>query len=120
MYNPRILVTATHTGTDGIYPAWGMDNISTGIETACIMHEYGCCPALYPRPYVSHYRTIHSGFYGPAFMYCPPQWFCDGRDTTPDCDLYGFIELAWRVYMICSGPTATEPSTWGNIKSMYR
>jgi hypothetical protein len=120
VFNPRILVTATHTGTDGIYPAWGCDNISTAIEQACMMHDTGCCPALYPRPWVSHYRTIHSGYYGPGFMYCPPQWFCDGRDTTPDCTMYGFVELAWRVYMICSGPTATEPSTWGNIKSMYR
>jgi hypothetical protein len=120
IFNPRILVTATHTGTDGIYPAWGLDNISTPIETACIMHDGGCCPALYPRPWVSHYRTIHAGYYGPNFTYCPPIWFCDGRDTTPDCSMYGFIELAWRLYMFCTGPTATEPSTWGSIKSMYR
>jgi hypothetical protein len=118
---PRILVTATHTGAQGIYPAWGMDNISTPIEQACIMHDIGCLPAYYPRPYSSHYTTMHSGFYGNgSFRYCPPQWFLEPKDSTPDGTLYGFIELAWRIYVICSGPTENEPATWGRIKSMYR
>jgi hypothetical protein len=116
---PRVLVTATCTGTDGIYPAWGFDNISTTVETACNMHDKGCQPALYPRPWLSHYPLMHTGYYGQAFQYCPPQWFCDGRDTTPDCSQFGFLEIAWRVYMICSGPTSARPSTWGSIKSMY-
>jgi hypothetical protein len=117
---PRFLITATHVGADGSYPAWGSDNISTPFETACLLHDYGCCPMLFPRPEVSHYPIIHSGYYGPGFVYCPPQWFCDSADETPDCTQYGFIELAWRVYIICSGPTETEPSTWSEIKSMYR
>jgi hypothetical protein len=117
---PRFLVTATMTGTDAEYPAWGMDNISTAVEQGCELHDYGCLTALYPRPYTSHWGVIHSGYYGLGFQYCPPLWFCDGRDTTPTCIMFGAIELAWRVYMICEGPTATEPSTWGNIKSMYR
>jgi hypothetical protein len=29
------------------------------------------------------------------------------------------IELAWRLYMAYSGRTATQPTTWSNIKSMY-
>ncbi len=58
---PRILVTAPHTGTVGIYPAWGFDNISTHIEAGCMMHDIGCLPALYLRPAASHYGTIHSG-----------------------------------------------------------
>jgi hypothetical protein len=117
---PRILITATMTGTDGIYPAFGFDNISTAIETGCVLHDYGCLEGLYPRPYQSHYPVIHSGFYGPNFQYCPPAWFADGRDTTPDGSQFGFIELAWRIYLICEGPTATEPSSWGNIKRIYR
>jgi hypothetical protein len=117
---PRILITATHIGTNNAYPQWGFDNISTGVEVACEFHDYSCQPALYPRPYNSHYATIHSGYYGVNFQYCPPQWFCDGRDTSELCDVYGFVEAAWRIYLINSGPTATEPSTWGNIKSMYR
>ena len=117
---PRFLITATHVGADGGYPEWGSDNISGPVETACLLHDYGCCPALFPRPEVSHYPIIHSGYYGPGFLYCPPLWFCDGADETPDCSQYGFVELAWRVYVICSGPTGTDPSTWGNIKSMYR
>lgn len=83
------------------------------------MHDTGCCPALYPRPSVSHYPgTMHTGDYGVNFAYCPPYWFLNPGDTTGD--LYGCIELAWRLYLINTGPTAAEPSTWGNIKSMYK
>jgi hypothetical protein len=116
-----ILVTATHTGTNGIYPAWGMDNISTAVEVACVMHDYGCLPAVYPRTSPCTVGGVHGGYFG-SFMgeYLPPLGFADGRDTTPDASMFGFIELAWRIYVICEGPTATEPSTWGNIKSMYR
>lgn len=117
---PRILIAATMIGSDATYPAWGMDNMSTPFQLACTFHDTGCLTALYPRPYVSHYSTIHSGYYGPNFLYCPPQWFVDGRDTTPDASTFGFIELAWRLYLLNQGPTAVEPSTWGSIKSMYR
>jgi hypothetical protein len=116
---PEFLITAQMIGSNATYPAWGMDNISTPVSMACNMHDYGCCPALYPRPYNSHYATMHSGYYGNGgFQYCPPLLFLDGSDSTGQ--VYGFIELAWRVYLINSGPTATEPSTWGNIKAMYR
>jgi hypothetical protein len=117
---PRFLVTATHTGSDGIYPAWGVDNISTPIEQGCPLHDYSCMPALYPRPYTGHYTSIHSGFYGHNFQYCPPRWFKDNGDPTPDGTQYGFTELCWRLYISCDGPSAREPSTWSNIKSMYR
>lgn len=119
--NFSIVVTVTHTGTDGIYPAWGMDNISTGIETGCIMHDYGCLPAIYPRGWCGGPDPkVHSGYIGFfPFQYWPPLMFLDGRDTTPDGTQFGGIELAWKIYMINSGPTATTPSTWGNIKSMY-
>ena len=116
----RILVTATHTGTDGVYPAWGLDNISTPIEQGCTMHDISCLPAAYPRPYVSPYPRVHSGYYGVGFQYCPPLWLYDGRDTTRDGSQYGSIELLWRIYLSCTGPSAVEPSTWGSIKSIYR
>jgi hypothetical protein len=115
---PRFLVTAQFIGSNAAYPQFGLDNIAAPVGLACAMHDTGCLAALYPRPYVSHYSTIHTGYYGVDFAYCPPQWFLDGGDTVGD--VYGFIELAWRVYMINAGPTATEPSTWGNIKAMYR
>ncbi len=117
---PRVLLTVTHVGPSGVYPAWGTDNVSTAVEKGCIMHDYGCLPGLYPRPYVSHYSAMHSGYYGFDFEYCPPQWFEDARDTTPDGSEYGFVELAWRLYVVCGGPTETRPTTWGDIKSMYR
>ena len=117
---PRVLVTATHVGLHPWYPQWGMDNISTALFMACEMHDVSSLAALYPRPYNSHYETVHSGFYGNDFRYCPPLWFYDGRDTSTNGTQYGCIELAWRIYLSCTGPSATEPTTWGNIKSMYR
>jgi hypothetical protein len=123
-YQPIILVTATHTGTNGVYPAWGMDNISTTLEQACELHDYGCLPVIWPRGPVTPgvcVGNVHSGYFGNfQWEYLPPLSFLDGRDTTPDGSQFGFIELAWRIYVICAGPTSTEPSTWGNIKSMYR
>jgi hypothetical protein len=94
-----------------------MDNLSTPVSLACAMHDNGCCPALYPRPAVSHYPVMHTGYYGPNFVNCPPAWILDGRDSTGA--VYGCIELAWRVYLK-NIYTATEPSTWGNIKAMYK
>ncbi|MFH1312611.1 MAG: hypothetical protein ABIJ00_05230 [Candidatus Eisenbacteria bacterium] len=108
---PRVLVTVTHTGSNGIYPAWGTDNIATPLRDACDMHDVGCMPALHPRPYSNHYPAIHSGFYGQGFAYCPPRAFLDGRDTSPDGSQFGAVELAWRVYLLCTGPTASEPAT---------
>jgi len=117
---PRILVVATKIGILGFYPAWGMDNISTPVEQGCVMHDAGCLPALYPRPEVSNYSTVHSGFYGTDFEHCPPMWLWDGVDTTRDGSQFGAMELTWRIYLSCTGATASEPTTWSNIKSIYR
>lgn len=116
---PRFLITATHTGTTGAYPEWGTDNIGRHVQAGCQMHCYGCLPALYPRPSNSHYTGIHSGYYGPGFAYCPPQLFQDGKDTTPDASVYGYVELAWRVRINCI-LNATERTTWSGVKSLYR
>ena len=118
---PRLLIVVTHTSPyDVTYPAWGFDNVSWPVELGCDMHDISCLPAPYPRPYFSEYSTIHSGFYGPDFIYCPPQWFVDPEDSMPDASRYGYLELAWRIYLVCSGPTDVQPSTWGNVKSMYK
>ena len=118
---PRILITATHVGTNQAYPGWGADDISTPVSQGCVMHDYGCLPALYPRPHNSNYGSLHSGIYSiQGVQYCPPLGIPDVRDTTPDGTLYGFVELAWRIYLTCTGPSAVEPTTWGAIKSMYR
>jgi hypothetical protein len=120
---PRILVLANLVGTVAAgYPVWGFDNISTPFEQGCPMHDTSCLPALFPRPAVSHYDRVHTGYYGyeSPTRYCPPLRFHDGRDTTPNGSQFGFVELAWRIYLGCTGPTAAEPSTWGSIKSIYR
>lgn len=119
-YAPRFLITATMIGSDATYPAWGMDNISTPIETGCQLHDIGCLAVLYPRPFTSYYDRMHTGYYGNGgFQNCPPYVFLDGRDDGSG-QLYGCIELAWRAQMSCNGPTATEESSWGSIKGMYR
>jgi hypothetical protein len=116
---PRFLIAATHTGTLATYPAWGVDNVSSPLGLSCAMHDTGCCPAMFPRPQVGHYPTMHSGDYGVNFSHCPPQWFLDGADSVGN--VYGFAELGWKAYL--GGyvdPTTTEPTTWGNIKSIYK
>jgi hypothetical protein len=120
---PVVAITAEHVGTDGRYPAWGFDNISTPLEQACVMHDLGCLPADYPRPGPGTtpgdpLGNVHGGYFG-TDPQSQPIGIPDGRDTTPDVTQFGYIELAWRIYCICSGPTATEPSTWSNIKAMY-
>lgn len=119
---PRILITMTHDPRNADYNlnAWGTDAISINLEDGCIMHDYGCLPALYPRPSVGHYSTMHSGYYGQGLEHCPPQWFKDPNDSTPDGSEYGFLELGWRIYLTCSGPTQTQPATWRSIKSLYK
>jgi hypothetical protein len=116
---PRFLLTATHIGSECTYPQWALDNVSGAIIEGCAMHDLGCLPALYPRPYTSHYDIIHSGYYGVDFAYNPPLYFLDGADTSEDGSIFGFLELAWKVMLECHGP-ATEPSTWSGVKSMYR
>lgn len=119
--SPRILITATHLGYDPDYPAWGMDNVSLSVSHGCSMHDASCLPALYPRPYTSHYSSLHSGYYGNgAMQYCPAKGFKDQSDSTPDGTLYGYVELAWRIYLDCAGPSSVEPTTWGAVKSMYK
>jgi hypothetical protein len=116
--SPRILVTAKHIGTDCTYPQWAMDDISDPLLRSCQMHDKGCLTALYPRPASSHYDNMHSGYYGVDFEHCPPQWFRDGLDSTIGADLYGYVELAWRILLVCPNPT--ESTTWGDVKSLYR
>jgi hypothetical protein len=119
--SPSVVLTATMVGSTPNYPAWGFDNISTPIELGCAFHDIGCLPAVYPRGWCGGPEPkVHSGYIGTyPFQYWPPLFFADGRDSTPDASLYGAIELAWRIYVAYSGPSATQPSTWSNIKSMY-
>lgn len=116
---PRILIAATHTGTQCTYPQWALDNISAPSLQGCAMHDLGCQPAAYPRPLGGPDSLMHSGYYGVDFAYIPPQVFEDGADTTEDGSVYGFIELAWKLLLQCQGPS-TKPTTWSSIKSIYR
>jgi hypothetical protein len=52
----------------------------------------------------------------------PPVWFCDGYDTRPDCSQYGYIELAWTIYVDCTSGVepVTDGTTRGDVKNMYK
>ena len=118
-----VIVTMTMTGPDGVYPALGFDNPGSTVGDGCLLHDYGCMTMTIPRYACGSGmgNEIHSGYVGTfPFEYWPMQFFCDGLDTTLDCSQFGAIELAWTLYFVCDGPTANEPSSWGNIKSMYR
>jgi hypothetical protein len=119
---PRVLVTIT---VDPGAPGWcmelGGDNISDTVTDGCQMHDYGCLPALYPRPLVSHYTTMHSAFYRQlGVTYDPPKLIRDRNDTTPDHTQYGYVELAWRIYLSCTGPSTASPSSWSGLKALFR
>ena len=118
---PCVLITATNIDPVCNYPCWALDSAGEAVLLGCEMHDIGCLEALYPRPQNSHYSTMHSGYYGRGgFDHCPPLWFCDEEDTTPDCSQYGYSELMWTLYLGCHGPSSTEPVTWGALKSLYR
>jgi hypothetical protein len=125
---PTFLVTMKFTGTDGGYPALGFDNVSKPAESGCAMHDTGCLPAVYPRagPGASEPK-VYSGYVGTyPFEYWPPRPFPDGKHATQPSgeEWYGFVEPAWRIYLYCSGPTASppeaQPATWGTLKSLYK
>jgi hypothetical protein len=125
---PTILLTMTMTGAEGTYPAIGFDNVSTPAGQGCAMHDIGCLPALYPRngPGGQEPR-VRSGYLGNSgFDHWPPRPIPDGRHATrpSGAQWYGFVEPAWRVNVICYGPSAAQkqaqPATWGAIKSLYK
>jgi hypothetical protein len=118
----KFVITATMTGTDARYPAWGFDNVSTAVNTGCVLHDIGCLPAVIGRnPCGTDDPMVHSGYIGTyPFEYWPPLPFCDGQDSSADCHRWGAVELAWRINLDCGGHVAGAPTTWGEIKSIYR
>ena len=121
-YQAIFVITATMTGSDARYPAWACDNMSQAAASGCPLHDIGCLPAVAGRnPCGTEEPMVHSGYFGTyPFEHWPPMPFCDGSDSTPDCSIWGAVELAWRVDLMCGGPVAGEPTSWGSIKSMYR
>jgi hypothetical protein len=123
---PAIVVTMTFVGSEGGYPMIAFDNIGTAVEVGCLMHDYGCLPALYPRSRMGgDDPSIHSGYVGKyAFEHWPPLPFPDGIFTDPwGSGCFGFVELAWQIYfplVPMRTPEGIQPASWSSIKSLYR
>jgi hypothetical protein len=123
---PTIVVTMSFVGSEGNYPMIAFDNIGTAIDVGCVMHDYGCTPAWFPRSRMgSDGRSVHSGYMGRyPFEHWPPLPFADGVFTDHwGSGWYGFVELAWQIYL-ARVPMGTakrlHSTTWGGIKSLYR
>ncbi|MFH1312210.1 MAG: hypothetical protein ABIJ00_03195 [Candidatus Eisenbacteria bacterium] len=102
-----IIVTMTCTGTNGVYPAFGFDNVGTAVELGCEMHDSGCLPAVYPRGWPGgEAPSAHSGYVGRhAFEHLPPLGIPDGKHASEGALCwYGFAEAAWRIYLYCESP----------------
>ena len=119
--NPSIVVTITMTGYEHIYPEIAFDCPYAVALFGYPWHDIGCLPAVVPRgPCGGPAPAVHGGYIGSyPFQYWPPFPLCDFADSTPDCTQFGYIEWRCTIDLLHSGPTATETSTWGNIKSMY-
>jgi hypothetical protein len=125
--HPSIVVTMTFTGKEGGYPVIGFDNIGTAVDAGCLMHDYGCYPAHYPRSWVGGDQPrVHSGYVGSyAFEYWPPLALPDGMHAGGGIPAtYGYAEAAWRAYVLCEGwtkcPEGVRPTSWGGIKDLYK
>ena len=94
------------------HPCLVLDNIGTCVDScsadpACC--EMGDDPYIYPR-----LRT-HTYYYGSEWAWTKQDSFCD----LGGCGTYGYLEVLWQCGF-CTKSTATEPTTWGGIKAMYR
>ena len=122
----NFVVTMQMIGSAGVYPMVGFDNIGTALEMGCEMHDYGCMPAHWPRDWAGgeepHVRSGYAGRF--PFEYWPPLGIPDGTCISPTsvCNR-GFVEAAWRVYLVCYGPCLHQHiyrTTWSGIKGMYK
>jgi hypothetical protein len=93
------------------HPALVLDNVSTCVDSCSA--NAACCqmgdfPYLYP-------RKIHTYYYG-------IEWAWSKQDSIPDpggCESFGCLEALWTCGF-CTKTAATEPTTWGGIKALYR
>ncbi len=99
------------------HPCFVLDNISTCVESCAV--DPDCCQ-MGTYPYVYPRTTPHTHYYGYFGSWLTdPDPTCDFRDSTTLCDEYGYIEGMITSYF-CTVSQATEPSTWGSIKAMYK
>jgi hypothetical protein len=124
---PSIIVTMTCTGTNGVYPMVGFDNVGTAVRTGCQMHDSGCLPVQYPRDAAGNAApSVRSGYVGRyCFEHWPPLGIPDGDHARQQAMSFnGFAEVAWRIYLEshcpCLSPAGVQGTTWSGIKSLYR
>jgi hypothetical protein len=106
----RFVVILTWKNPTG-HPALVLDNVGTCVDSCAV--EAACCqmgtePYLYPRP-------IHTYYYGAEWAWSKQDSICDPGG----CVTYGCLEALWTCGF-CTKTAATEPTTWGGIKALYR
>jgi hypothetical protein len=94
------------------HPCLVLDNMGTCVDScsadpACC--EMGNYPYVYPRLWT------HTYYYGSEWAWSKQDSFCD----LGGCGTYGYLEALWECGF-CTKSTATEPTTWGGIKAIYR
>jgi hypothetical protein len=93
------------------HPALVLDNISTCMDS-CSVNAACCDMGLYP--YLCP-RNIHTYYYGTEGAWSKQDSIGDPGGS----GVYGCVEALWMCGF-CTKGTATEPTTWGGIKALYR
>jgi hypothetical protein len=97
--------TSPDPGSSGIGVGWLKLYVYGPGRIDFIPSDLGNIIVLDPNNAIDEYHTLHSGFIGSATPPDPPGEPVWESGDLPPCAM---------------GPTATEPSTWGSVKSLYR
>jgi len=94
------------------HPYLVLDNVSWCVDSCTtnpVCCQMGSEPYIYPR------TTIHTYDYGVEGSWSKGPAICDPKG----CSTYGPLEALWTC-RFCTLTPATQPTTWGTIKALYR
>jgi hypothetical protein len=92
-------------------PGFVLDNIGTCVDSCAV--ESACCD-MGSAPYV-YPRAIHTYYYGTEWAWSKQDSVCD----LGGCGTFGCLDALWTCGF-CTQSAATDPTTWGGIKAMYK
>ncbi len=94
------------------HPYVVLDNVSSCVDSCSsnpVCCQMGSEPYVYPRTTVRTHDYGFEGSWSKGHAYCDPN----------GCDTYGALEALWTC-RFCTLTPATQPTTWGTIKALYR